>query len=117
MKIVDAEAADGGVGGLVLEMRSRHLRYFAPRNKFRWSYVGPIFPAVQSDPEQAIVGSSPDGIYIFEGGSQRVDNSALGPSFFVFRSQISQAGGDTRYFTRKIGADGLPGLAAIGCLK
>src|ERR1700735_3923827 len=37
MKVVDAEAAEGSEGGLLVEMRGCLLRHFAPRNQLRCS--------------------------------------------------------------------------------
>src|SRR5271170_3137443 len=117
MKIIDAEAADGSIRGLVVEMRGCHLGYFAPRNQLWRSDVRPIFPAVESDPEQTIVCAGPDRVFIFEGRGKRVNHSALRLGLFVFRGQISQTCGDARFFAREIGANGLPGLSAIRRLE
>ena len=58
-QIVQAEAVDGGIDRLVIEMRGVELRYFAPRRKIGRRDVVPRLAAIASDVDQAVVGAGP----------------------------------------------------------
>ena len=64
--VVDAEAAHGGVGGVVIEVRGADLRDFAPGRQFFGSNVIPLLAAVASLPDQAVVGARPERVDVLE---------------------------------------------------
>src|ERR1700685_42622 len=113
MLVVDAEAAHGRVGGIVIEMRGIDLRDLAPRREFLWSDVVPLVAAVARPPDQAIVCAGPECVDVFERRRERVNYTTL--LFRIFRNEIAYAGWNSGILAREIIADGLPGISAVGC--
>src|SRR5580698_6562925 len=62
-QIVDAEAADRSVSGVVIEMRSFNLRDFAPRRQLRRSNVAPTLSPIARYPDQPVISPSPESVH------------------------------------------------------
>jgi hypothetical protein len=75
--VVDAEAAHGGVGGVVVEVRGADLRDLAPGREFRGVMSFQFLPPSRVMPDQAVVGAGPERIDVLERRRERVDDAAL----------------------------------------
>ena len=75
MQIIHSKSIHGNISRVIIESRSIDLRNLAPRRNPRRRDVRPVRATVSSDPNQAIVGSSPDGLRRLVGGCDRVDNA------------------------------------------
>src|SRR4029077_2521848 len=109
--------ADGGVHRVVVEARGIELRDFAPGCELGRSNVLPIFPAVASDPDQAIVRSGPESVDGPKRGRERIDDAARLVRLGIFLGKFSQAGRDAGVRAREVGTDDLPILPAVDGLE
>ena len=117
VQIVDTEAADGRVRSEVVKVPGFELGDLAPGGDLRWRDVFPVRAAVAGDPQEPFVGAGPEGVHVFEGRRQGVDDAALLRGRFVLRGHGADAGRDARLIAGEVRADGLPGVAAIQRLK
>src|SRR5579872_22866 len=110
-QVVDAEAADRRIGGLVVKMRRLQLRDLAPGRKLRRRHVAPVLAAVAGHPDKPVVRARPNGIYVLERGSQSVNGSSLVACLGVY--QLAHAGGCAGVLAAQVGTDDLPGISAV----
>src|SRR4029077_2023934 len=68
-------------------------------------------------PEEAVVGSGPNGVYGLERRSERIDDAANFIGVGILGGFVAEIRGNAVVFAGEIGADGLPVLAAIGGLE
>ena len=113
--VVDAEAAHGRVGRVVVEVRGADLRDLAPRSKLRGSDVVPLLAAVACQPDKAIVGASPECVDVLKRRSKRIHNSPL--FIRAFGNEAIHAGWNSGILACEIVADDLPGVSAVGSFK
>ena len=64
LQIVQPQAVDGRIDGVVVEMRGVELRHLAPRRHARRRDVLPILAAVAGQVDQPIVGAGPDHVHV-----------------------------------------------------
>src|SRR5271168_1683402 len=117
MKIIDAEAADRSVSGLLVEVGGLDLRHFTPRSELGRGDVCPVFSAVASDPDPAIVGSRPKRVHRFVGRCEGINHAAQLGDCWIGGKQGAYAGRGSGIRTSEIAADGLPGVSAVDCLE
>src|SRR5207245_2678558 len=99
------------------EVLSGVLCDFTPGNEFGLIDVIPVGAAVAREPEQAVVRASPDGVHVLERRSKRVDDAANFIGVGLLRGFVAQTRGNGAPLAPEIGADGLPGLAAVRGLE
>ena len=112
-QIIDAEAANGGIGGFVVKMRSGKLRDFAPGRDLWRRDVFPIGAAIARDPKQTIVRARPDGVPVFEGRSKRIDDAANFVGVGILRRFVAEACRNRAVLACEVRTDGLPRLPPI----
>ena len=96
--VVDAEAAQGGVGGVFIEMRCGELGDLAPGREIFGRDVVPVFATVTRLPDEAIVGAGPERVDVLERRSESIDGST--PFVGSFGDEGSPTLADTAGFSR-----------------
>jgi hypothetical protein len=76
--IVDAEAADGDVSRLVVEVRGGQLANLAPGLQAGRGDVLPVLAVVAGGPDEAVVGAGPEGVDVLVGGGEGVNCAEAG---------------------------------------
>ena len=94
LEIVQAEAIDGGVDGVVVEVRGVELRHLAPGRHGGRRDVLPGLAAVAREVDQAIVGAGPDDVDVEARGRDGIDDAAAGGLLFGGVGVGRNAGGD-----------------------
>src|SRR6185437_16238896 len=93
---------------VVTETRCADERYLAPWSQLRRCDVAPVFAAVSSAPDQAIVRACPQRVYVMKRWRERVNGSPLFVGLWSQRSLIANAGRNPRILARQVAADLLP---------
>jgi len=114
VRIVNSEAADGSISGSIIEVRSDELCDFAPRSQRRRSNVLPAGAAIPRDPEQAVIGASPNGVNALERRCQSINDASLLVGVRIFACRVSEIDGYAGMGPRQVRADGLPVLTTVG---
>ncbi len=117
LEIVEAEAIDGGVDGVVIEVRGVELGHLAPGSDGGRGDVFPGLAAVAREVDEAIVGARPEDVDVEARGGEGVDDAAARGLLFGSVGVGRDAGGSFVGFAAEIGADGFPVAAAIGGLE
>src|SRR5690349_2642464 len=115
--IVQSNSVDRSICGVRVESAGVDQRDLAPGGHASRSDVAPVFTAVSSYVNQAVIGARPNDVDVFIRRSHRVYNSAT-RLLRHFRCSIDPyAVRHLGLFARKIGADDVPAVAACGGLE
>src|SRR5208337_1443388 len=114
-QVVEPQRVDRRVRGLHIEVARFQDRHLLPSRHLRRRDVVPIRSAIGGQPDQAVVGSSPDAIDVQWRGSERVDYAALLGLCRSLRAEDANRRWNFPGFSCEVRADLLPTFSTVVC--